>query len=175
MTEKLIVNFKKKSVFLFVLLQLSVLAIMLFSLSRMTAFGMTLDVFGMVGLVVYFYISMERLSGGKAALEVGEEGIWDFSSLKGAGFIKWDEIDELRLYTYWGYKVMGIVPKNAEQFLASVGFVKRNLLKMNVQMGFPPVNIAELALEISLEDLLRFIEENGLFKGRIVRWMQSKS
>jgi hypothetical protein len=175
MTGKLQVNFKKKSVFLFVLLQLCILTVMMFSLSRMTPLGVTVDVLGMVGLIVYFYISMERLSGGKAALEVGEEGIWDFSSLKGAGFMKWDEIDELRLYTYWGMRVLGIVPKDTEQFLARLGFVKRNLLKMNVQMGFPPVNIAELALELSLEDLLGFIEENGLFKGRIVRWMQSKS
>jgi hypothetical protein len=99
-----------------------------------------------------------RLAVRRPALEIDPAGITDASSALGAGRLRWDEVDHVRLYIYSGQPMLGIVPKDLALFLSRQGPVRRYLTKLNLSLGCAPINVPQVTIPMKvaeLADLLR--------------------
>jgi len=105
----------------------------------------------------------------KSLLTITMEGVVDNSSLSGAGFISFDDIKEFIIVTVYGKKVIAVIPKNVDEFLAKMNVVKRRIAKRNVSLNLPPVMIpVNLAKDMEPEDILslltkRLSDNNSLY------------
>jgi hypothetical protein len=92
------------------------------------------------------------------AVLVDHEGVLDRASATGVGRIRWDEIETVRVYGYMGQSTVGIVPRNPEDFLSRQPAWRRWLLRANLGLGGAPVNIPDVILPISANELLAAME-----------------
>ncbi len=163
------VYFNRGVVLMMLLITGGCLGLMFYSFDRTIGPARVLNSIGLVLMGAIFLSVLSKFVTNRPALILSSEGLWDGTSLKGVGLIRWDEIEEIRSYIYLGKKIMGIVPKNEQAVLDRLNFLKKATLTLNRRMGYPLVNVAEAALDTSLEEMLKFIEELGVFRGRIVR------
>jgi hypothetical protein len=87
------------------------------------------------------------------ALVVDNEGIIDRASALAVGFISWDEIKRIMPYTYMGQAMLGIEPKDLSTVLARQGWLKRCLIRMNLRLGCAAINIPQVILPITIDEL----------------------
>ncbi|GGF90171.1 hypothetical protein GCM10010912_39180 [Paenibacillus albidus] len=113
----------------------------------------------LVGLVctVFFgacllYIIKMMFDRGPAVI-LDEQGVTDHSSFTSGGTIRWDEIENLELFHLSGQKMIGIQLKDPQAYLANQRGFKGWLMRVNHRMVDAPVNIAQAALPIPLEQL----------------------
>lgn len=101
-----------------------------------------------------------RLISPKPSLIVDERGIYDNASALGAGWIRWEEIEEMYAFEYRGQTMLGIIPKDEEEILGRLSLLKRSVMRINTALpGVEcPVNIPQTALPITIEELLQRIE-----------------
>jgi hypothetical protein len=163
------VYFNRRMVVMMLMVTGGCFSVLAFTLGQSTGPGRAMNLMGMVLMGAIFLLILNKLVANRPAIVINSEGFWDGTSLKGAGLVRWAEIEEIRLYLYLGKKVMGIVPKDKDQFLGRLSYLKRNLLLLNLRLGYPLINIAEQALDASLEEMVKFIEDNRFFGGRVER------
>jgi hypothetical protein len=92
------------------------------------------------------------------AVLLDREGLVDHASVMGVGRIRWDEIETARVYAFGRRKTLGIVFRNAEDFLSRQPRWRRSFLRANRGLGSAPVHIPDVILPISASDLLEAME-----------------
>ena len=115
----------------------------------------------------FFYVLMARsyLKQKKPIIILSAEGISVDTSGTHLGLIRWDEIEEVRSYTFI-YRVVGIVPKNYRALYQRLGTRRSWLLNLNsmcISLYKPfglfvaPINIPQVHLSITADELLAHI------------------
>jgi hypothetical protein len=100
-----------------------------------------------------------RLLLPKPSVIISRDGILDNASAVSAGMLKWEEIAEVKPYNFMGNRALGIVPVDLETVIARQPFIKRLMFKMNKGLVDAPFSIPQVGLEVSVDELLRMIEE----------------
>ena len=128
--------------------------------------GATLTVIGTAS-VLFFGLcgayAVRRLVRPEPAVVINSEGIVDNASALGVGLIRWDEIAEMREYTFKRQVFLGVVPKDLERLLANQPAWKRSAIRANLALGIAPVNIPQAVLPVRVSELLREISQR--YKG----------
>jgi hypothetical protein len=109
--------------------------------------------------VLYFGV---RLLFRAAVLRVDLAGITERSSLASPGHIRWDEIDNVKIYTVTynvhgrnvKQRMLGIIPRAGSTSISWASPVRRLLMRLNGRLVEAPINIAESALPFTLEELV---------------------
>lgn len=94
-----------------------------------------------------------RLVWRRPALVIDWTGITDTASALGAGHLNWDEVDHVMLYRIHEQLMLGIVPKDIGTLLNRQPSVRRSLTRLNLRMGFAPINVPQVALHMKLAEL----------------------
>jgi len=98
-----------------------------------------------------------RLAIRRPAVEIDSKGITDAASAVGAGRLSWDEVDHIVLYKYSGQSMLGVVPRNLDNFLNRQRVVRRVLMKLNLTLGCAPINIPQAGLSIKVAELANLL------------------
>jgi hypothetical protein len=106
--------------------------------------------------------AVRRIVRPEPAVVINSEGIFDNASALGVGRIRWDEIAQMREYTFKNQTFLGIVPKDLDRLLASQPFWKRRTIHLNVALGVDPINITQVVLPVRVSELLREIRQRSL-------------
>jgi len=106
--------------------------------------------------------SLARSFGKMAAVVVNSKGIYDTASSIGVGFLRWDEIKDIVVYSYLGQNYLGIVPIDFGKVLSRQRIFKRWILQLNNEIFRmkAPINIPEVFLSMPAEALLERINEH---------------
>ena len=100
-----------------------------------------------------------RLARPTPALVIHPSGLFDNASALSAGFLRWDEISRISVAKIKNQKFLAIAVKDVEGFLNRQTGVKAKLMKMNVRLAGTAVSIPANTLPISLEELIRNIQQ----------------
>lgn len=102
-----------------------------------------------IPLLLYF---VYRLSDDSPAIILDAAGLTDNSSATSAGFIPWDQIEELQVKTMHSTPILGIVLRDSEFFFKSANPVARFLYKINRKVYRTSCMISTTALKIDFEE-----------------------
>jgi hypothetical protein len=102
-------------------------------------------------------VTHKMVSAGPAVI-INSRGITDNSSGVSVGFVAWDDIAEVRAYTFQNQTFLGIVPKDLDKVLATLPGWKRKAIRANLALGAAPMNIPQIVLGVKVSDLVREIE-----------------
>ena len=70
------------------------------------------------------------------------------------GLIRWEEIDQVAKVRCKGQWLLGIYPKDTDELLARQPGLRRSLIKRAIEQGFPPVYVTQLALPMTVDEVL---------------------
>jgi len=101
--------------------------------------------------------ALYRLFVVRPSVVVDDQGITDNATASGAGFIAWEEIDRIAVYTFNGQSLLGIYPKDLHLMLARKGWLKQTLIRLNRWPGLAPINIPQIVLPITVDELAKRI------------------
>lgn len=93
----------------------------------------------------------------RPALRVDDFGIYDNTSILGAGLIEWEEIAAISYFHFMvqGYIIIDL--KDASAFARRKNVLQRAVLWINSKISPAPINMPQVYLDISPWDLLRAI------------------
>ncbi len=94
-----------------------------------------------------------RLINWTPAVIIDQDGITDHASGSGVGFIAWDEIERFDVYWFEEQRLLGIWPKDEAALAERIGSWKARALRINKSLGVAPVNIADVAVSMELENI----------------------
>jgi hypothetical protein len=97
------------------------------------------------------------------AVVINSKGIVDNSSGVSVGFIAWDEIEEIREYSFQDQTFLGITLKDVNKVVARQPKWRRSVIRANLKLGAAPVNIPQSVLGVKVSDLVREIQDR--FRG----------
>jgi hypothetical protein len=100
-----------------------------------------------------------RLARPSPALVIHPSGLFDNASALSAGFLRWDEISSIFVAKIKNQRFLAIAMKDVESFLNRQTGVKAKLMRMNVRLAGSAVCIPANTLPISLEELIRNIQQ----------------
>ncbi len=117
-----------------------------------------------------------RLVAPKPSVIISERGVYDDASLINAGWIGWEEIEDIKISEQQAQSSMSeqrfmakqrfltIIPKDQWEILARQNLVKRYFMALNADQFFDsPINIPQVTVPMPLEELrseiLRFRRE----------------
>lgn len=100
-----------------------------------------------------------RLLRPTPALVINRDGILDNASAVAVGFLAWQDIAELREYTFNGQTFLGIVPKDVNAVLQKQPAWRRSAIRANLALGALPVNIPQTVLPLPVSELLHHIDK----------------
>jgi hypothetical protein len=84
----------------------------------------------------------------RPALQVDARGITDRSTLAAAGLLRWEDIGRASIQTIGTQRMLAIAPRDPAAVMARANLGRRLVMRMNAGMGFPAVNIPEVAVAI---------------------------
>ena len=123
-------------------------------------------VYGFIGVigVLFFGIctiySFMRTIKPKALLTITVEGIEDSSTAGCAGFIPFREVESFEIVNIFGQKMIGVNPKDVDQFVNKLPQIKQKAARTNLRMKMPPVAIrVDTARDMSIEDILTLLQK----------------
>lgn len=100
-----------------------------------------------------------RLFKPRPALLLTPEGLMETASALGAGLVPWEDIEEIFAYTFSGQRFLGIRVRDPQALFSRVGPVKRLLMRINKRMVNASINISQVALTMTVDELLELIHE----------------
>jgi hypothetical protein len=71
-----------------------------------------------------------------------------------AGLLRWEDIGRVSIQTMGTQRMLAIAPRDPAAVMARANVGRRLVMRMNAGIGFPAVNIPEVALPYSLESLI---------------------
>lgn len=109
---------------------------------------------------IAFIAALLRAMKKKPLLTIKGDGIIESSSASSIGFISYDEIEEFRIVNIYGQKVIGILPKNNQEFVEKLPKTKQRAANMNIKMSFPPASIrVDTAKDMTIEDIYSLLQK----------------
>ena len=108
--------------------------------------------FGLVALYVVY-----RLVWRRPALIIGPEGIVDRASVIGVGRLSWSEVAYIEAYRFREQPMLGVYPRDLEAMLARLPGWHRRVIRLNLALGCAPVNLPQVTLPGTTDDLARLI------------------
>jgi hypothetical protein len=116
-----------------------------------------------IASIVFFGLCLAyalwRLASPSPALVIHPSGLFDNASALSAGFLRWDEISRIFVTQIKNQKFLAIAVKDVEGLLNRQTGVKAKLMRMNVRLAGSAVCIPANTLPVSLEELIRNIEQ----------------
>jgi hypothetical protein len=106
-----------------------------------------------------FVYAVSRLLFPRPSVIISRDGIFDNASALGAGMLKWEEIAEIAPYKIGGYPALVIFPVDEEAVIARQSLIKRLILKISKCWTEATFSIPQIGLTVSVDELLRMIEE----------------
>lgn len=94
-----------------------------------------------------------RLARPRPAVIADRSGLTDSASAVGAGHLPWSDIAYVVPYEFSGQAMLGVVPHDIDALLERQGWLRKRLMKVNIGMGTPPLNIPEGILPMSVAEL----------------------
>lgn len=101
------------------------------------------------GLCMLYFLM--RLFKPRPALVIDREGLTDHSSYVNGGRIRWEEIEDIVLYSYMNQHMICIQLKDPEAYVSSQTGLKRWLIRMNKNMASADVSIMKQSVSENLE------------------------
>ncbi|MBE5960449.1 MAG: hypothetical protein E7256_03530 [Lachnospiraceae bacterium] len=113
---------------------------------------------------VFFFIAfiaaLIRAMKKKPLLVIKGDGIIESSSASSIGFVSYDEIEKFEVVNIYGQKVIGILPKDNEEFIKKLPRNKQRAANMNIKMSFPPASIrVDTAKDMTIEDIYSLLQK----------------
>jgi len=125
---------------------------------------------GIIAILFFGYIAfflIKALPDKKPGLIISTEGIVDNASAVAAGFIQWEDVQEIKVAQVMNQKFLMIMVSNPEEYInRRKGAVARNAMQMNYKSYGSPISISANALAISFDELHQIVLD---------RFNQSKS
>jgi hypothetical protein len=95
----------------------------------------------------------------RPVLEVGPEGILDRASAVGVGFVRWEEVKDVRPAVFHGQRFIAIRVRDEQTLLERQNLIKRLIMRLNRRYFTGTIaNVPLLMLAIPEEELLAEIE-----------------
>lgn len=116
-----------------------------------------------VGLAAIFFFgavaiySAYRLLRWRPAVVIGPGGITDDASLLGVGHVPWSNVAFLAPYRFRGQAMLGVVPRDLDLVLEYLSWWKRLAVKCNLALGCAAVNLPQVTLPGTADDLAKLI------------------
>ena len=111
-------------------------------------------------LLVAFAGSLMKVLQIKKLLTITHEGIVDYSTIGGIGFISFDDVKDFTIVTIYNKKAIAVIPKNINCFLAKYNPAKRRIINKNMNLSLPPVTIfVDRAKDMEPEDILTLLHK----------------
>jgi hypothetical protein len=111
--------------------------------------GIAVAFFGLCGAYVLTEMLWRR-----PTVEMDRSGIRVRSHLAAAGYLPWAEVTGAIVYRVEGQRMLGIVVRDREGLIARATPLRRFLMRSNRRMGYPLVNIPQVAVAENLDDVL---------------------
>lgn len=107
---------------------------------------------------VSFYL-ITRLMGAKPSVVLNEYGLYDNASIVSAGLIRWYDIASIVVYSVNNRKMVGVLLKDNDKFVAQFGPIRRVMYRIILSLGFPIVAIPESTVSVKAEYLAEQISQ----------------
>lgn len=105
-------------------------------------------------------VSFARAAKGKPLIVIKWDSIEDYSSASAVGKIMYGEIKSIQVVNIFGQRVIGIWPKDSDEFVKRLSKAKQRAAKMNMKMNFPPVSMrVDTAKDMTIEDIYTLLEK----------------
>lgn len=141
-----------------VFMLISSLALLLFGRHESSGILMVVGALGCFFFGISTIVAFYRATKNKPLLTLTMDGIIDTSSVSGVGFIGYEEIDTVEIVNIFGQRVIGVTPKNRDDFIKKLSKNKQRAAKMNLKMNYPPITIRlDTAKDMSIEDIYTLI------------------
>jgi hypothetical protein len=108
-----------------------------------------------------------RLLWWRPAVVIGPSGITDNASLLGIGHLPWSDVESVVSYTFRGRPMLGIVPRDLDGVVQRLSWWKRHAIKANLVLGCAPVNLPQVTLPGTTDDLAKLIASRFGVKVRL--------
>jgi hypothetical protein len=108
-----------------------------------------IGLFGLLGSLGLAF-NFRQLALPKPVVTISSQGIeplW-------YGLIRWEEIDQVAKVRCKGQWLLGIYPKDTDELLSRQTGLRRSLIKRALEQGFPPVYVTQLALPMTVDEVL---------------------
>jgi hypothetical protein len=114
----------------------------------------TIVFFGSCGL-----LALKKLFDKKPGLVFNNSGIVDNASSASAGFIPWSEVVGAEIFEIQKQKMLIIMVRDPQKYIARGSSLKRTLNKANYKMVGSPISISPHALAISFSELVALFDQ----------------
>jgi len=98
-----------------------------------------------------------RLLRWRPAVVIGPGGITDNASLLGIGRLPWNDVEYVMPYRFRGQPMLGVVPRDLDGMLRRLSWWHGLAIKMNLALGCAPVNLPQVTLPGTTDDLAKLI------------------
>ena len=141
---------------------------LLFAAFAFMIFGFCKDILGFwlpgilisAMLLIGFIGSLIKVLQVKKLFTITHEGIIDYSTIRGVGYISFDDIKDFAIITVYNKEAIAVVPKNIDCFLSKFNSAKRRMINRNLNLNLPPVTIfVDKAKDMEPEDILSLLQK----------------
>jgi len=116
---------------------------------------------GIIAILFFGYIAfflIKTLPDKSPGLIINAQGIVDNASAVAAGFIKWEDVQQIKVAQVMNQKFLMILVRNPEEYInRREGAIARNAMQMNYKTYGSPISISSDALAISFNELHQII------------------
>ncbi len=119
----------------------------------------------LIGLLIFSFFAMcglyatMKLFDKKPGLIFDEKGMTDNSSAVSAGFVAWEDIEDVVVSNVVGQKILTVLLKDPEVFLAKQTGIKHKIMTTNYKRYRSPVQLSANTLKCTSNDLQRMMHE----------------
>ena len=134
----------------------------------MMIFGICRDILGFwlpgvmisIMLIIAFIGSLVKVLHIKKLLTITHEGIIDYSTIRGVGYISFDDIKEFKIVSINNKRAIAVIPKSIDSFLSKFNVAKQRIINRNLSMNLPPVSIfVDQAKDMEPQDILSLLQK----------------
>jgi hypothetical protein len=118
-------------------------------------------VLGVLGVVVFGVAAaylLRRLLVRRPVLVLDVGGLVDRASAAAAGRVPWDQVADVGVQTMGGNRVLSVLLRDPETWLAAQPPLRRRTMAVNARMLGTPVNIPLSAVDVPEEELLAALD-----------------
>ena len=115
---------------------------------------LSIGFFGTIGIFLF-----RKLSDNKPGIIIDENGITDNGSGVAAGFVPWSDVVNISTSAVMSSQFIMIHVSNPEFYINRNSGMKKRAMSMNYRMYGSPISLTNAGMEISFNDLNRFIND----------------